>query len=86
VDSVNIPATTAEGGQQQLVTRGKLTIHGTTKDVDIPMMGQVTGTRIEVVGSLVIDMTDYGVQPPSLAFTTVQPKVTIVFHVFFARG
>jgi polyisoprenoid-binding protein YceI len=86
VDSVIIPATAAGGGQQGLVTRGKLTIHGTTKDVEIPMMGQVTGTRIEIVGSIVIDMTDYGVQPPSLAFTTVQPKVTIVFHVFFARG
>jgi polyisoprenoid-binding protein YceI len=86
VDSVTIPATTAEGGQQLLTTRGKLTIHGTTKDVDIPMMGQVTGSKIEIVGSIVINMTDYGVQPPSLNFTSVQPKVTIVFHVFFARG
>jgi polyisoprenoid-binding protein YceI len=86
VDSVTIPTTTAEGGQQRLTTRGKLTLHGTTKDVDIPMMGQVTGSKIEIVGSIVIDMTDYGVQPPSLNFTSVQPKVTIVFHVFFARG
>jgi len=86
VDSIAVPATTAGGGQQQLATHGKLTIHGTTKDVDLPITGQVTGSKIEIVGSIVIDMTDYGVQPPSLNFTSVQPKVTIVFHVFFARG
>jgi polyisoprenoid-binding protein YceI len=86
VDSIAIPPATASGGQQSLATHGKLTIHGSTRDVDIPMTGQVTGSKIEVLGSVVIDMTDYGVTPPSLNFTSVQPKVTIVFHVFFARG
>jgi polyisoprenoid-binding protein YceI len=86
VDSISIPTGAAGGGQQQLATHGKLTIHGTTRDVDVPMTGQVTGDRIEVVGSIGIDMTDYGVQPPSLQFTSVQPKLTIAFHLFFARG
>jgi polyisoprenoid-binding protein YceI len=86
VDSIPIPDGAAAGGQQQLATHGQLTIHGTTKSVDIPMTGQVTGDKIEVVGSIGIDMTAYGVQPPSLQFTSVQPKVTIAFHLFFARG
>ena len=86
VDSITIPAATAQGGQQQLATHGKLTIHGTTRDVDIAMAGQVTGNKIEVVGSVAIDMTDYGVTPPNLNFTSVQPRVTIAFHVFFARA
>jgi polyisoprenoid-binding protein YceI len=86
VDSISIPSGAAGGGQQQLASRGQLTIHGTTKTVDIPMTGQVTGDKIEVVGSVGIDMTDYGVQPPSLQFTSVQPKLTIAFHLFFARG
>lgn len=85
-DSTTIPGTAASGGQQQLAARGRLTIHGVTKTVDIPMSAQVSGARIEVVGSILIDMTDYGVRPPSLQFTSVQPKVTIAFHVFFARG
>ena len=85
VDSISIPAGAAGGGQQQLATHGKLTIHGTTKNVDIPMTGQVTGDKIEVVGSVGIDMTDYGVQPPSLQFTSVQPQVKIAFHLVFAR-
>jgi len=86
VDSISIPAAAVDGSQQQLATHGKLTIHGTTREVDIPMTGQVTGDKIEVVGSVGIDMTSYGVQPPSLQFTSVQPKLTLAFHLFFARG
>jgi polyisoprenoid-binding protein YceI len=85
VASISIPAAPA-GGQQTLATHGKLTVHGVTKDVDIPLTGQVSGDKIEVVGSVGVDMTDYGIQPPSVGFTSVQPKVTIAFHLFFARG
>jgi len=31
-------------------------------------------------------MTDYGVTPPSVPFTTVDPQVTIDFHIFLARA
>ena len=31
-------------------------------------------------------MNDYGVRTPSVGFTSVQPTVTVVFHLFFARG
>jgi len=85
-DSSAIPSAAASGGQQQIASHGRLTIHGVTRTVDIALTGQVSGTRIEVVGSTFIDMTDFGVQPPNLQFTSVQPKVTIAFHVFFARG
>jgi polyisoprenoid-binding protein YceI len=86
VDSITIPAGAAAGGQQQLSTHGKLTVHGTTRDVDVPMTGQVNGDKIEVVGSLSLNMTDYGVRAPSVQFTSVQPTVSIAFHLFFARG
>jgi polyisoprenoid-binding protein YceI len=85
-DSISIPIGTIAGGQVRLSTHGKLTLHGTTKDVDIPLTGQLTGDKIEVVGSVGVNMTDYGIQPPSVAFTSVQPNVTIAFHFFFARG
>jgi polyisoprenoid-binding protein YceI len=86
VDSISIPAAATNGGQQALATHGKVTVHGVSRTVDIPMTGQVTGDKIEVVGSVAVDMTDYGIQTPSVGFTSVQPKVTIAFHLFFARG
>ena len=86
VDSISIPPTAVAGGQQTLPTSGKLTVHGTTKDVSIPMLGQINGDRIEITGSTDVNMNDYGIQTPSVGFTSVQPAVSVVFHLFFARG
>ena len=64
---------------------GKLTIHGVTKDVTATVKAQVTGGRIEIAGSVPIVMTDFGVSPPSVPFTTVDSQVTIEFDIFLAR-
>lgn len=65
---------------------GKLTIHGVTKDVTATAKAQVSGSKVEVAGSLSIVMTDYGITPPSVPFTTVDPQVTIEFDVFLTRS
>jgi hypothetical protein len=31
-------------------------------------------------------MTDYGVTPPSVPFTTVDSQVTIEFHIFLTKS
>jgi polyisoprenoid-binding protein YceI len=65
---------------------GKLTIHGVTKDVTATAKAQLAGTKIEIAGSVSILMTDYGVSPPSVPFTTVDPQVTIEFDIFLTRS
>ena len=65
---------------------GKLTIHGVTNDVTATAKAQMSGSKIEIAGSLAIEMTDYGVSPPSVPFTTVDSQVTIEFDVFFAKS
>jgi polyisoprenoid-binding protein YceI len=65
---------------------GKLTIHGVTKDVTATVKAQVTGGRIEIAGSVPIVMTDFGVSPPSVPFTTVDSQVTIEFDIFLAKA
>ncbi|MEA2646746.1 MAG: hypothetical protein QOE92_1829 [Chloroflexota bacterium] len=84
-DPVTIPAVIAGGGQQ-LATHGRMTIHGTTKEVDIPVVAQLSGERIEVIGSFSLVMTDYGVPVPDVGFTKVEPQVTLELHLFFQRG
>ena len=65
---------------------GKLTIHGATKDVTATAKAQLSGGKVEVAGSVSIVMTDYGITPPSVPFTTVDPQVTIEFDVFLTRA
>ena len=44
---------------------GKLTLHGTTKTVTIPLKTQRTGDVIQVQGILSITFPDYGIDNPS---------------------
>jgi polyisoprenoid-binding protein YceI len=64
---------------------GKLAIHGVTKDVTATAKAQMSGSKIEIAGSVAIDMTDYGISPPSVPFTTVDSQVTIEFDVFLVK-
>jgi polyisoprenoid-binding protein YceI len=65
---------------------GKLTIHGVSKDATAIGKAQLSGGKIEIAGSVSILMTDYGVSPPSVPFTTVDPQVTIEFDIFLAKA
>lgn len=65
---------------------GKLTVDGITKDVTANGKAQLSGGKIEIAGSLSIVMTDYGVSPPSVPFTAVDPQLTIEFDLFLTKS
>ena len=65
---------------------GKLTIHGVTKDVTATAKAQMVGDRVEIAGTLTINMTDYGVSPPQAPFVTVDPTATIEFDIFLTKA
>jgi polyisoprenoid-binding protein YceI len=65
---------------------GKLTIHGVTKDVTATAHAQVLGDKIEIAGTVTINMADYGVSPPRVPFVTVDSTATIEFDVFLTRS
>jgi polyisoprenoid-binding protein YceI len=75
---VTLPAAAAASGQAVTVSvPGKLTVHGVTRDVTATLQLRVSGTSAQVAGTIATNMTDFGVRPPSIGFTTVQPAVTI---------
>src|ERR1700682_1694835 len=65
---------------------GKLTIHAVTRDVTATAHTQVIGDKIEIAGTMTINMADYGVSPPRAPFVTVDPTATIEFDLFLARS
>jgi polyisoprenoid-binding protein YceI len=79
--NVALPAG-AEGGQAVTVSvPGQLTVHGVTKDVTATLQLRVSGTTAQIAGSIPTTMTDYGITPPTVGFTTVQPAATIEFQL-----
>ena len=77
----------ADGGQAVTVSvPGRLTIHGATKPVTAAIQLRVTGNTAQIAGTITTNMTDFGVSPPTIGFTTVQPAVTIEFSLNLAQG
>jgi polyisoprenoid-binding protein YceI len=75
--SVTLPEGAATGQAVTVLVPGKLTIHGVTKDVTANLQLRVSGGTAQVAGTIASNMTDFGVSPPSIGFTTVQSAVTI---------
>jgi polyisoprenoid-binding protein YceI len=83
--SVNIPPG-IESGPVSVTVAGTLKVHGVSKAVTTQLQAQRTATGVEVAGSINVDMRDYGVEVPSISFTTAQPGVVIEYHLLFVRA
>lgn len=83
---VAIPAEALSGSPVTVQATGDLTIHGVTKSVTIPLQTQLNGSQIEVVGSLTFPMSDFGMDPPTIAgIVDVEPNATLEFQLFLAQ-
>lgn len=73
----------------QVQARGKLTIAGVTKEVNIKATYQMVGEdKINFTGTLPIDMTDYNIEPPTAVFGTIKTgkDVTIQYDILFSSN
>ena len=84
--SVALPAGVETGQAVTVSVPGQLTVHGVTKDVNASLQLRVTGDSAQIAGSIATNMTDFGVSPPTIGFTTVQPAVTIEFQLNLAKS
>lgn len=65
---------------------GELTVSGTTKPVVIPTVLRISErdpVTIRVRGDLELDMTEYGVEPPTLMFGTLSVRRSMTVHADF---
>jgi polyisoprenoid-binding protein YceI len=78
---VALPAGVETGQAVTVSVPGQLTVHGVTKDVTATLQLRVSGNAAQIAGTVSTNMTDFGVSPPSIGFTTVQAAVTIEFQL-----
>lgn len=77
----------APGETVKTSAAGKLTIHGVTKDITIPLEARWNPEQIEVVGSHEIAMRDYNITPPRVGpVLSISDKGTIEFQLIFVRA
>ena len=79
--SVVLPAAASSGQQVTVTVPGQLTIHGVKKDVTATLQLRVSGGTAQIAGSIQTNMTEFGISPPQVPITVVQPAVTIEFSL-----
>jgi polyisoprenoid-binding protein YceI len=59
----------------------QLTMHGVTKDITGDLTLTVSGTTMTVDGQQVINVKDFGIDPPRLIILKVEPDVDLQVHI-----
>jgi hypothetical protein len=64
-----------------------MTIHGTTKSVEIPVQAKLENGVVTVVGSLPVLFSDYGMQKPqAMIVLSVDDNGTMEFQLQFTKA
>ena len=84
---VSLPADATSGAEIHVSLHGALTIHGTTRTVTIPVQARLTGSQIEVVGSITFPWVEFNMQAPNVDnFVTVDSTATMEFDLYLQHG
>ncbi len=84
---VDLGTDPTSGQEIDVTATGTLDLHGVTKTVQIALKARLSGSIIEVVGSLPIAFGDYGIQAPSsFAVLSVSDQGTMELQLFFSHA
>jgi polyisoprenoid-binding protein YceI len=84
---INVNDVPANGEKVTQEVKGKLTLHGVTKDVTLQAQGVIEGNNVVVVGSTTILFADYNIaKPQAQAVLGVDDKGVMEFQLVFAKA
>jgi polyisoprenoid-binding protein YceI len=84
---VTLPGNAASGAEIHVSLIGALTIHGTTNTETIPVEARLSGSDIEVVGSITFPWGAFNMQAPNVAgFVSVDSTATMEFDLFLKHA
>jgi polyisoprenoid-binding protein YceI len=64
--------------------KGRLTIHGVTREVTANLEGRWDGSSIQVAGRMPVRMTDFQIQPPTVGpVLSIEDGLTVEFRLTF---
>lgn len=83
VDPVDLGKLATAAGTRPVDVHGALALHGTTKDVTVPLTVVRSGATLTVNGQVPVVFADYGIDNPSFGFVRTEDHGTIevLFHL-----
>jgi hypothetical protein len=71
----------ASNGQlQQVKAQGKLTIHGVTRDIDVPGTLHIEGKTVNVNSKFIVKLEDYNIKVPQIVWQNIAQQVEVTVH------
>ncbi len=64
-------------GEQKVSAKGKLTIHGITKDIDIPGTVEFDKGKVKMKSKFMVKLEDYNVKIPKLVWQNIAEEVEV---------
>jgi polyisoprenoid-binding protein YceI len=86
-EPLRLDATPVEGQEVRGQGKGRLTVHGVTRDVDLDLQGVWSGSTIQVAGQLPVRMSDYRIEPPRFGpVVSIEDSLNVDFKLVFERA
>jgi len=73
----NFDAATLTATAKDYTIKGKLELHGKTKDISVPAKIRKTDSGIEIISNFYVNADDYGIAIPSVVKSKVSNKVNV---------
>jgi polyisoprenoid-binding protein YceI len=86
-EPIRLASAPVQGEQVRGEGKGRLTVHGVTRDVDLDLRGRWNGDSIQVVGQLPVKMTDFEIEPPRFGpVVSIEDSLNVDFNLVFERA
>lgn len=76
----------ARGETARVTLPGTFTVHGVTRPARATAQVRAAGGMVQAAGSVPLDMTQFGVIPPHIAFAQSDPDLTVDFQLFLSKA
>jgi polyisoprenoid-binding protein YceI len=86
-EPVQLDGAPVAGQEVKGTGKGRLTVHGVTRDVELGLTGRWSGSTIQVVGQLPVKMSDFQIQAPRFGpVVSIEDSLTVDFNLAFERA
>jgi polyisoprenoid-binding protein YceI len=86
-EPIQLDGTPTSGQEVSGKGKGRLTVHGVTREVDLELAGRWSGSSIQVAGRLPVKMSDYQIQAPRFGpVVSIEDSAAVEFRLVFERA
>jgi polyisoprenoid-binding protein YceI len=87
VEPIRLASAPVQGQEIRGQGKGRLTVHGVTREVDLDLRGRWSGSTIQVVGQLPVKMSDFQIQAPRFGpVVAIEDSLAVDFNLVFERA